>query len=84
MITKVPGMQAKEFFFNGPKTLINLGLIALGSLIFVIGMNGILVPQGFLSGGVVGLSLLLHYFLPVANVGVVYFVLNIPLVIMGW
>ena len=77
-------MQAKGFSFNGSKTLINLGLIALGSLIFVIGMNGILVPHGFLSGGVVGLSILLHYFFPVANVGVVYFLLNIPLVILGW
>ena len=61
MITKVPGMQAKGFSFNGSKTLINLGLIALGSLIFVIGMNGILVPQGFLSGGVVGISLWLSW-----------------------
>jgi uncharacterized membrane-anchored protein YitT (DUF2179 family) len=77
-------MQTKRILLNSSKTLSNLGLIALGSLIFVIGLNGILVPHGFLSGGVVGLSILLHYLFPVANVGVVYFVLNIPLFILGW
>jgi uncharacterized membrane-anchored protein YitT (DUF2179 family) len=80
----VSGMQTKEVLLNGSKTLSNLGLIALGSLIFIIGLNGILVPHGFLSGGVVGLAILLHYLLPVANVGVMYFLLNIPLVILGW
>ena len=73
-----------NIFFNGSKTLINLGLIALGSLIFVIGMNGILVPNGFLSGGVVGLAILIHYLFPLASVGILYFIINIPLVILGW
>ena len=84
MSIRVMAMQTREFLFNGSKTLMNLGLIALGSLIFIIGMNGILVPHGFLSGGVVGLAMLLHYLFPVANVGVVYFILNIPLFILGW
>jgi uncharacterized membrane-anchored protein YitT (DUF2179 family) len=84
MNTQVSHMQLKEFLFNGSKNLINLGLIALGSLIFIIGMNGILVPHGFLSGGVVGLSILIHYLFPLASVGVVYFLLNVPLVILGW
>jgi len=73
-----------ELFFNGSKTLINLGLIALGSLIFVIGMNGILVPHKFLSGGIVGLAILIHYLFPVLSVGILYFLLNIPLAILGW
>jgi uncharacterized membrane-anchored protein YitT (DUF2179 family) len=84
MNTQVSHLQLKEFLFNGSKNLINLGLIALGSLIFIIGMNGILVPHGFLSGGVVGLSILIHYLFPLASVGVVYFLLNVPLVILGW
>ena len=84
MNTQVSPLQLKEFLFNGSKNLINLGMIALGSLIFIIGMNGILVPHGFLSGGVVGLSILLHYLFPLAGVGVVYFLLNVPLVILGW
>ena len=73
-----------ELFFNGSKNLLNLGMIALGSLIFILGLNGILVPHGFLSGGVVGLSILIHYLVPVMGVGAVYFLLNLPLVFLGW
>ena len=84
MNTKGLNNKITELFFNGSKTLINLGLISLGSLIFVIGMNGILVPHGFLSGGIVGLSILIHYLFPVASVGILYFLLNIPMAILGW
>ncbi len=73
-----------ELFFTGSKSLLNLGMIALGSLIFILGLNGILVPHGFLSGGVVGLAILIHYLVPVIGVGAVYFLLNLPLVFLGW
>ncbi len=84
MNTKVSDLQLTELLFNGSKGLINLGLIALGCLIFIVGMNGILVPNGFLSGGVVGLAILIHYLFPLAGVGLVYFLLNVPLLILGW
>lgn len=84
MSTKVLDINLKDFLFNGTRSLTNLGLIAFGSLIFIIGLNGILVPHGFLSGGVVGLSILIHYLFPPAGVGVVYFLLNVPLVLLGW
>lgn len=84
MHIKGSDINLNELFFNGSKNLLNLSMIALGSLIFIIGLNGILVPHGFLSGGVVGLSILIHYLLPVAGVGLVYFVLNIPLIFLGW
>jgi uncharacterized membrane-anchored protein YitT (DUF2179 family) len=47
-------------------------------------MNGILVPQEFISGGPVGLSMLIHYLYPAMSVGTLYFLLNIPLVVLGW
>jgi uncharacterized membrane-anchored protein YitT (DUF2179 family) len=84
MNTKVSDLKLTELLFNGSKGLINLGLIALGCLIFIVGMNGILVPHGFLSGGVVGLAILIHYLIPLAGVGLVYFLLNVPLLILGW
>jgi len=84
MNIKVSDIHLNELLFNGSKNLLNLGLIALGSLIFIIGLNGILVPHGFLSGGVVGLSILIHYLFPLAGVGLVYFLLNVPLVFLGW
>ena len=62
----------------------NLTLITAGSIIWAIGMNAVLVPQEFISGGVVGLSILLHYMFPAVGVGTLYFLLNIPFVFLGW
>jgi len=84
MNIKGSDINLTELFFNGSKNLLNLSMIALGSLIFILGLNGILVPHGFLSGGVVGLSILIHYLVPVIGVGAVYFLLNLPLVFLGW
>jgi len=62
---------------------INLGLIAAGSIVYAMGINGVLIPKGLLSGGVVGLAVLIHYLLPFTVVGLVYLVLNVPLALLG-
>ncbi len=62
----------------------NLGLISVGCIIFVIGLNGVLIPKGFLSGGLVGVVLIIHYMFSSMSVGVGYFILNIPLLLLGW
>ena len=62
----------------------NCGLIVCGSIVFVIGMNSILVPQKLLSGGLVGTALIIHYMIPSFDIGLTYFVLNIPLLLLGW
>ena len=62
----------------------NLLLIATGSLISAIAINGVIVPGKFLSGGIAGLSLVIHYLLPAVPVGASVFVLNIPLFLIGW
>jgi uncharacterized membrane-anchored protein YitT (DUF2179 family) len=64
--------------------LVNIGLIGAGSIIFVIGMNGVLVPSKLLSGGTVGLAMILHYLFHSLDIGLGYFLLNIPLVLLGW
>ena len=64
--------------------LYNLSLITVGCIIYTIGLNGIVVPQELLNGGIVGIALLIHYLVPTAGVAVIYFLLNIPLVILGW
>lgn len=71
-------VTSHKFFFY------NIGLISLGSIIYIYGLNGILVPQGLLNGGVIGISILLHYLIPVAGIGSIYLLLNIPLVFLGW
>ncbi len=62
----------------------NLLLITSGCILCAAAIKGILIPKEFLAGGVTGLSLLIHYILPSLPLGVIYFILNIPLFIIGW
>lgn len=62
----------------------NLLLISVGSVLCAAAIKGVLIPKEFLAGGVTGLSLLVHYFLPSLPVGMIYFLLNIPLFVVGW
>ena len=55
-----------------------------GSVLCEVAIKGILVPKQFLAGGRTGLALLIHYVLPRLPEGVIYFLLNIPLFIVGW
>ena len=82
-------LQAKDLHLDiiaksWKTVLYNLCLISAGSLIFVIGMNGVLIPNKLLSAGVTGIALIFHYLFPKLNVGLDYFLLNIPLMLLGF
>jgi len=62
----------------------NLLLISVGSVLCAVAVNGILVPLHFLSGGFTGVALIIHYLVPVLPLGALYFLLNVPLFILGW
>jgi uncharacterized membrane-anchored protein YitT (DUF2179 family) len=62
----------------------NVGLMFAGSLVIGVGINGVLVPHRFVSGGVTGLSLLLHYLVPSLSVALIYVIANVPLFLSGW
>lgn len=62
---------------------VNLVLIILGSLISAMGVNVFLVPHKFLSGGVMGLSMLVSYLTPL-SVGTCVLLFNIPIFLFGW
>ncbi len=62
----------------------NLFLISAGTVLWVIGMNSILIPNKFLSGGISGIAILLHYLFPTLSIGWSFLALNIPLMILGW
>jgi uncharacterized membrane-anchored protein YitT (DUF2179 family) len=62
----------------------NLGLIACGSVVFVYGMNAIMIPAKLFSGGLTGVAILLSYQHAWLDVGTVYLLLNIPLLVLGW
>ena len=62
----------------------NLFLIFAGCILCATALKGILVPKQFLAGGLTGLSLLIYYVLPVMPLGLIYFLLNIPMFVIGW
>ncbi len=62
----------------------NLLLITAGSALYSIGIQAIAVPQGFLSGGVMGISMLIWYTTKLLTVPLWYFLICIPIGILGW
>ncbi|HCY84700.1 MAG TPA: YitT family protein [Desulfobacteraceae bacterium] len=74
-------MNVKNMTYSVPW---NLFLITLGSLIFAIGLKGIFIPHGMITGGFSGLGLLLLYATDSMTAGLWYLILNIPVFILGW
>ena len=66
------------------QVLWNLLLITIGSLVFAIGAEAVLVHHKFIIGGLFGTSLLIFYKTGILSPGIWYFLLNIPLFIVGW
>ncbi len=62
----------------------NLFLITLGSLIIGIGLKGIVIPHGMITGGFSGAGILLFYYTGILTPGIWYLLLNIPVFILGW
>ncbi|WP_106766317.1 YitT family protein [Paenibacillus faecalis] len=57
--------------------------IILGGIVIACGFNLFIIPHHLLSGGVSGVAILISYFSPF-NISIMYFVLNIPILIAGW
>ncbi|NQS71365.1 MAG: YitT family protein [Desulfobulbaceae bacterium] len=62
----------------------NLFLITMGSLVFSAGVNGVVVHHNFITSGVYGLALLIHYESGSFSPSFWYLVLNVPLFLLGW
>ncbi|NLO89868.1 MAG: YitT family protein [Clostridia bacterium] len=60
------------------RTILNYGLITLGSFITAVGLDMFLVPNRIAAGGVSGLATIIHYLLGF-SVGITILILNIPL-----
>ena len=69
---------------SAKQVLWNLFLIALGSGISAVAVNGILIPQHFLGAGFTGVAIVIHYLVPPLPVGALYLLLNIPVFALGW
>lgn len=58
--------------------------IVLGALMWSISINGILIHHKLISGGVSGLALVIYYLVPKLSIGLMVFLINIPIFAMGW
>ncbi|MGZ0053241.1 YitT family protein [Brevibacillus gelatini] len=58
--------------------------IMIGSAIMGFGINAFNIPNHLAEGGITGISILLKLLFPVVDQGIVFFVLNVPLFILGW
>lgn len=62
----------------------NLFLITLGTIIIGIGLKAIVIPHGMIVGGFSGAGILIFYYTQSLTPGIWYFILNIPVFILGW
>ncbi len=63
--------------------VLDLLMIIVGTGISAVALNMLTRPSGLLAGGLTGISQFIHHFFPI-SVGLFYFILNIPLMILGY
>lgn len=61
----------------------NYAYIIAGSILLALSVVGFFAPNGIITGGTAGLSLLLHYITPY-SIGTLIAAVNLPLLIIGW
>ncbi|SKA74012.1 Uncharacterized membrane-anchored protein YitT, contains DUF161 and DUF2179 domains [Paucidesulfovibrio gracilis DSM 16080] len=62
----------------------NLLLLTLGSIIFAIGAQGAVVHHEFITGGLFGLALFMHYLSGVMSTSLWFALLSVPLFVLSW
>lgn len=59
-------------------------IIVLGSCIYSLAFDWFFVPNQVGMGGVTGLAQVVHYLSPILSIGVLTFLMNVPLFVAGW
>ena len=62
----------------------NIMLITIGTIISSVAVNGILIPHHFVSSGITGLGIVIHYLFKSSNLSVILICLNIPIFIAAY
>ncbi len=78
------GVNVKHMLAACLPPFINLSLITVGSILWMFAMNSVLIPSQFLSGGLIGIALFVHYLISSTDFIWIFVALNIPLLILGW
>ena len=66
------------------KTILKYLVIAIGTFIYGLGVNFLMRPNGIISGGITGIAMVINYAFPLLPIGVMIFVINIPIFIVGF
>lgn len=66
------------------QTIRSYALVALGSVIFALAFDWFFAPNQVAMGGVTGLAQVINAVVPALSVGVLSFLLNVPLFLAGW
>lgn len=82
-LPELPIQVAVPVFGSFKEICWNMLLIVVGSCVSALAINGILLPQKFMSGGLTGIVLGIKFLIPSTSVSVLYFVLNIPIFMLG-
>ena len=62
----------------------NLVLLTMGSVLFALGINGAVINNSFITGGLYGATLLIYYKTQLLSPSLWYLIFNIPLFVLGW
>lgn len=58
-------------------------VIIAGTFIYALGLNFLMKPLGIISGGITGIAMAINFALPMIPVGLMVFVFNIPVFLVG-
>lgn len=75
------GIQFKDLRFS---ITWNLFLLTSGAIVYILGMNAIVIHHNFIPGGLYGLCLFIFYRTDLLSPGLLYLLFNIPLLILSW
>jgi uncharacterized membrane-anchored protein YitT (DUF2179 family) len=76
--------KPQSIFISPKQMLSDFLLITVGCILCAIAINGILIPQHFATSGITGIALIIHRIFPQINIGIIYFLCNIPLFGLAW
>lgn len=65
------------------RDILDLLFMTVGAMLIAAGFNLFLIPHQLLSGGLSGISMMIGYFTG-WNIGLLYFLINLPVLVWGW
>lgn len=80
---KLKGSHSKQEPFSWGTYIKDSLIVILGIFCATIGLEGFIIPNGLLDGGITGISLLIAGITPV-DVSIYIFLLNVPFILMGY